>query len=158
MATEIERKFLVTGENWPKSKFTNLRQGYLNRDPKRTVRVRIAEDRCILTIKGSITGFSRPEFEYEIPSEEAEGLLEICDGPLIEKKRYLVQVNGLTWEVDEFLGANQGLVLAELELDSEDQEFEIPDWIGSEVTDDGRYYNSNLVTNPYRSWGNQIPN
>lgn len=152
MATEIERKFLVTGEAWRAAPPIAISQGYLNRDPHRTVRVRIAGDRAVLTIKGLSVGASRPEFEYPIPLEDAKALLAICDGPIVEKHRHCVRHAGLTWEVDEFLGDNAGLVVAEVELDAEDQPIEFPGWVGAEVTDDPRYLNSNLATTPYRRW------
>lgn len=152
MATEIERKFLVTGNTWRTGNPTPFRQGYLNRDKERTVRVRIAGTHAFLTIKGPSIGASRAEFEYEIPVTDAEQLLLLCDGPLIEKTRYLVQHHGMTWEVDEFHGANAGLVVAEIELQSEMQGFSKPEWVNTEVTNDKRYYNSNLATNPYKNW------
>lgn len=152
MGTEIERKFLVSGSAWRKPDPTYFCQGYLNRDKHRTVRVRIAGSCGILTIKGLTTGSLRPEFEYEIPIDDAKELLALCDGPIVEKYRHIVEDGGLKWDVDEFLGDNKGLVIAEVELESEDQVFEIPDWAGIEVTDDSRYFNSNLAMNPYNSW------
>lgn len=152
MATEIERKFLVVDDDWRKGPGIEYRQGYLNRDKERTVRVRIAGDKAFLTIKGISIGASRAEFEYAIPLADAAQLLLICDGPLIEKTRYIVQHAGMTWEVDEFHGANDGLIVAEIELQSENQTFEKPAWVGREVTDDKRYYNSNLSIQPYANW------
>ena len=152
MATEIERKFLVTGNQWRQTDGIQYCQGYLNRDKGRTVRVRVAGEQGFLTIKGVTTGASRAEFEYEIPLADAEELLKLCDGPIIRKVRRLVVYEGFTWEVDEFLGENAGLVIAEIELESEDQQFERPEWVGEEVTDDPRYYNSNLSVNPYGRW------
>jgi CYTH domain-containing protein len=152
MGTEIERKFLVQGEAWRSSPATYLCQGYLNRDKQRTVRVRIAGELGYLTIKGQTQGATRSEFEYSIPFADARQMLAMCDGPVVEKRRYVVDVHGLTWEVDEFLGDNAGLIIAEVELESEDQEVELPDWVGLEVTDDPRYYNSNLATHPYKAW------
>lgn len=152
MATEIERKFLVTGEDWRTANGIAYRQGYLNRDKERTVRVRIANNKAFLTIKGISTGATRAEFEYEIPVADAEQLLLICDGPLIEKTRYLVQHAGMKWEVDEFHGENDGLIVAEIELESENQLFEKPIWAGREVTDDKRYFNSSLAVQPYTRW------
>jgi adenylate cyclase len=150
---EIERKFLVVGTDWRQGQGTRFQQGYLNRDKERTVRVRLAGDRAFLTIKGRATGVVRAEFEYAIPVNDAEQLLKLCDGPLIEKFRYLVVHEGSTWEVDEFLGDNAGLVVAEIELQSEDQAFARPPWLGREVTGDPRYFNSSLAVNPYRAWG-----
>ena len=153
MAVEIERKFLVTGEGWRASGGgVRLSQGYLNRDKARTVRVRRAGSQAFLTIKGATQGATRAEFEYEIPLADAEQLLALCDGPVVEKHRHVVEHGGVTWEVDEFLGANAGLVVAEIELRSEDQAFERPPWLGAEVTHDARYFNSNLAAHPYAAW------
>ena len=152
MSTEIERKFLVTGDAWRAAEPTRYRQGYLNRDKQRTVRVRMAGARATLTVKGITHGASRAEFEYQIPVEDAQALLTMCDGPLLEKNRYRIEHAGITWEVDEFLGQNAPLIVAEVELESESQQFDLPDWIGEEVTGDARYYNVNLATAPYRSW------
>ncbi len=152
MAVEIERKFLVKGTQWRQGAGVRLSQGYLNRDQERTVRVRIAGDKSFLTIKGVTRGTSRAEFEYAIPVADAEQLLELSDGPIIQKTRYIVVHDGLTWEVDEFQGDNAGLVVAEVELTSEDQAFTRPPWLGSEVTHDPRYYNSSLAAHPYSQW------
>lgn len=152
MAIEIERKFLVCGDAWRAAPAEYLCQGYLNRNKARTVRVRVAGERAYLTIKGATKGFSRTEFEYEIPLADAQQLLELCDGAPIEKYRRKIYVAGLLWEVDEFLGENQGLVVAEIELESEDQHFAKPDWVGTEVTADARYYNSNLSEQPFSRW------
>ncbi|NND99564.1 MAG: CYTH domain-containing protein [Pirellulaceae bacterium] len=152
MATEIERKFLVTGTAWQSSTPTYYCQGYLNRDKDRTVRVRIAGDQGVLTVKGLTTGASRPEFEYLIPLEDAKEMLALCDGPIVEKNRRVFRHAELDWEIDEFLGMNQGLVVAEVELESEQQQIELPDWVGDEVTDDPRYFNSNLSNKPYQDW------
>lgn len=152
MSTEIERKFLVRGTDWRQGAPVRLRQGYLNRDKERTVRVRIAGSRAYLTIKGLTRGVSRPEFEYEIPLQDGEALLTLCDGLPLEKDRYTLQHAGATWEVDEFLGANAGLAIAEIELNDERQEFERPGWLSTEVTDDPRYFNSSLIAAPYRTW------
>lgn len=152
MAIEIERKFLVVGDAWRQGAGTRYSQGYLNRDKHRTVRVRVAGEQAFLTIKGATQGASRVEFEYEIPLQEAESLLLLCDGPLIQKTRYLHHLGGFTWEVDEFFGDNAGLVVAEIELTSEDQAFERPDWVGDEVTHDPRYFNANLVLHPFSTW------
>ena len=152
MATEIERKFLVIGTQWRCGPGQTLVQGYLNRDPHRTVRVRIAGAQAYITFKGISHGAMRAEFEYEIPKADAEQLLTMCEGPLIDKVRHRVPHAGLVWDVDEFRGANAGLVLAEIELDSVDQPFERPTWIGEEVTHDRRYFNSNLAAQPYNTW------
>lgn len=154
MAIEIERKFLVKGDAWRSLAVGVLyRQGYISRGNGRTVRVRQAGDRAYLTIKGRAIGLSRSEFEYEIPVDDAEIMLTtLCDQPLIEKKRYRIKIGDLIWEVDEFLGENQGLVLAEVELEQAEQTITLPDWIGAEVSGDPRYYNSNLVTHPFTRW------
>ncbi len=152
MPTEIERKFLVRSHAWKSGKGTRLAQGYLSREPGRTVRVRVAEDHAYLTIKGRMVGISRPEFEYEIPVADAEQLLRLCDGLVVEKTRFLVTHAGTTWEVDEFHGANTGLVVAEVELDTEDEIFERPPWLGEEVTSDLRYTNSALASRPFTQW------
>jgi len=152
MGKEIERKFRVIKDTWRNVKGTRYRQGYLNSAKERNVRVRTMEDKAYLTIKGIAIGASRMEFEYEIPLRDADELLEICEKPLIEKTRYKVQEGGFVWEVDEFLRENQGLIVAEVELESEDQEFPKPDWVGEEVTGDPRYFNSNLIKNPYTNW------
>jgi adenylate cyclase len=154
MGVEIERKFLLRGEGWRAlGTPTLLRQGYLNADPARTVRVRIEGDAGLLTIKSKNTGATRGEWEYPIPLQEAEELLDtLCERPLVEKYRRRIEHAGFTWEVDEFLGANAGLVVAEIELPSEDAAFDKPDWIGPEVTGDKRYYNSSLIRFPFSQW------
>ena len=152
MGKEIERKFLVKGFTWREVKGAMIRQGYLNSAKERNVRVRIIEDKAYLTIKGIAVGASRLEFEYEVPLKDAAELLEICEKPLIEKRRYRVLEGGLIWEVDEFFGENEGLIVAEVELESEDQAFHKPDWVGEEVTGDTHYFNSNLIRNPYTNW------
>ncbi len=113
----------------------------------------MASDKAFLTIKGKTTGASRPEFEYEIPLDDAEQLLKPCEGPVIQKMRHVVVIKDITWEVDEFMGDNAGLIIAEVELEREDQPFEHPSWLGKEVTYDPRYYNANLVSIPYSAWG-----
>jgi len=154
MGTEIERKFLLTGDDWKAlAKGIHYRQGYLNSQKERTVRVRIIDDKGFLTIKGISVGATRMEYEYEIPVEDANVLLdELCEKPLIEKNRSKIDFAGFIWEVDEFFGENEGLVIAEIELESEDQQFDKPSWIGDEVTGDSRYFNSNLIKHPYNSW------
>ena len=153
MGTEIERKFLVKNDRWRgKGPATDYRQGYLTSDPRRTVRVRIAGDRAWLTIKSKPVGAVRSEFEYEIPPADAEQLLTLCDEPLIEKTRHRIDHHGRLWEVDEFHGANAGLVVVECELEHEDEAIDPPDWLGREVTGDERYYNASLIASPYTSW------
>ena len=152
MGTEIERKFLVVGDDWRAAPGVPYAQGYLNRDKQRTVRVRIVESRAWLTIRGANAGATRAEFEYPIPLADAEQLLALCDGPLVRKLRRVVVHAGATWEIDEFQGDNAGLVVAEIELASEDEAFEAPPWLGAEVTHDARYFNSNLATAPLRTW------
>lgn len=154
MSLEIERKFLVCGSAWKAlGQAVTLRQGYLSSHPDRTVRVRIEGERGTLTIKGRSQGATRGEWEYSIPLVDAAAMLDtLCERPLIEKTRTRVEHAGMVWEVDEFAGDNLGLIVAEIELASEDQVFEKPDWIGEEVTQDVRYYNSNLIKRPYTSW------
>ena len=153
MATEIERKFLVVSDEWKQhSAGTPYHQGYLSRDPDRTVRVRVAGESAYLTIEGRTHGLSRQEFEYPIPALDALALLAICDGPLIEKTRYVVEHRGHRWEIDEFSGDNSGLVLAEVELLEVNEAVDLPPWVGREVSDDPRYYNSNLAVNPFCRW------
>jgi len=156
MATEIERKFLVINDEWRSAPAIYFCQGYLNRSKERTVRVRVAGAQGFLTIKGKSTGASRAEFEYEIPLVDAQQLLALCEGPLIEKYRRNISFAGMVWEVDEFLGANKGLVVAEIELTFEGQPFVRPGWIGEEVTQDPRYYNSNLSINPFNCWAGSV--
>lgn len=156
MGREIERKFLVRNDNWRAEAGHGVpyRQGYLSTEPKHSVRVRIAAERAFLTIKGPSSGAARDEFEYPIPVGDAAELLDrLCVQPLIEKTRYVVHHAGLKWEIDEFRGANQGLIVAELELKTADQEFAKPDWAAEEVTGDPRYYNLHLVKHPYSEWG-----
>jgi CYTH domain-containing protein len=130
-----------------------MRQGYLVADAVRTVRVRIEGERAVITIKGKSTGASRGEWEYEIPVADATELLDgLCEQPQVEKIRHRIEHAGHTWEVDEFLGLNAGLVVAEIELDAEDEAFEKPDWIGQEVTGEKRYYNASLIRMPYSQW------
>ena len=154
MAKEIERKYLVKNNAWKKmANGTSYRQGYLSTAKERTVRVRLIGNKGYLTIKGITVGATRVEYEYDIPVNDASDMLaKLCEQPLIEKNRYKIEYAGLTWEVDEFFGENEGLVIAEVELESEDQKIEFPEWIGEEVTTDLRYFNSNLTKNPYRKW------
>jgi CYTH domain-containing protein len=149
MGTEIERKFLVTDPSIVDGLIgVVFRQGYLSRDPARTVRIRRQGERGVITIKGAMSGASRSEWEYEIPLVDADAMLAICEGPLLDKTRYLIDVAGRTWEVDVFAGPNDGLVMAEVELDAEDAVVELPAWAGLEVTADGRYYNASLSRHP----------
>ena len=152
MGIEIERKFLVLGEAWKQVPGHYLCQAYLSLDPARTVRVRIADQQAWLTIKGKSAGAARAEFEYAIPLIDAQQLLLLCLGSRIEKIRRVIAHAGLVWEVDEFLGENAPLVVAEVELDREDQAISKPDWVGAEVTQDPRYVNSQLVGRPFSSW------
>lgn len=155
MGIEIERKFLVSSDDWRDlAEGIDYRQGYLSTVKERTVRVRTIRDRGYVTVKGISIGASRSEYEYEIPVEDAHEMLDaLCERPLIEKRRYKIPQGPVTWEVDEFFGDNRGLILAEVELESADQPLELPDWIGDEVTGDPRYFNANLIAHPYSSWG-----
>jgi len=153
MAIEIERKYLVKSGEWRESAIpVQYAQGYLVADEVRTVRVRIAGNSGFLTIKGKSEGMSRKEFEYEIPLPDARELLLLSKIPIVEKKRHRIEWKGKTWEVDVFEGRNEGLILAEIELKSEDERFSVPPWIGEEVTGDLRYFNSYLSQNPYQEW------
>jgi len=154
MAIEIERKFLVKGDKWRTlGQGTLYRQGYISTHNLTTVRVRLVGDQGYLTIKGKTENFSRVEYEYPIPGSDAQEMLEtLCDRPLIEKTRYRIEDKGLVWEVDEFIGENEGLIFAEVELTQENQDVELPDWIGQEVTGDPNYYNANLVRHPFSQW------
>lgn len=154
MAKEIERKFLLVGDAWRSlAQGTHYRQGYLNSAKERTVRIRTIDDKAYLTIKGITVSATRVEYEYEIPHADCQEMLDnLAEKPIIEKKRYKIPYGGLTWEVDEFFGVNAGLVVAEVELTSEEQQFDKPLWVGEEVTNDPRYFNSNLVKNPYTTW------
>ncbi|MCD7976418.1 MAG: CYTH domain-containing protein [Tannerellaceae bacterium] len=153
---EIERKFLVKGDFYPfVTASKRLVQGYICSDPRRTVRIRISGEEGYITIKGMSDekGLSRFEFEQQIPLTDAEALLQLCDPGIIDKIRHYIPAgNGRQWEIDVFHGENQGLVIAELELGSEEEEFEKPFWLGKEVTGDKRYYNAMLSRNPYQSW------
>ncbi|MBW2389281.1 MAG: CYTH domain-containing protein [Deltaproteobacteria bacterium] len=148
---EIERKFLVTGDAWQRgARAISIRQGYLARSADCVVRVRIADRAATLTIKGRAHGLTTPEFEYPIPTDHALPLLELCQAAIIEKTRYRVDHEGHSWEVDVFSGANAGLVLAEIELETEDEAFARPAWLGVEVTHDHRFKNSQLCVKPFR--------
>lgn len=155
MAQEIERKFLVDGDFKPYSfKTIRIVQGYLSSVPERTVRIRVKETKGFLTVKGKTddSGVSRYEWEKEIPVDEAKELLKLCEPGVIDKSRYLVKVGAHVFEVDEFYGENEGLVIAEIELKSGDEPFEKPEWLGKEVTGDACYYNASLIKSPYKSW------
>lgn len=155
MEQEIERKFKVKNYDYRKNASPTIyKQGYLCIDADRTVRVRIAGEKGYITIKGKSSGCSRSEYEYPIPREEALELLEnLCHKPLIEKVRYrYTEQDGKTWEIDEFSGDNEGLIVAEIELNDENESFVLPEWVGEEVTGDLRYYNSRLTLHPYREW------
>ena len=153
MGVEIERKFLLKGEDWRAlGEPLLLRQGYLSSNPARVVRVRVEGDQAYMTVKSKSVGATRGEWEYPIPLSDANELLALCEPPLVEKFRRKIAFAGNVWEVDEFLGANAGLVVAEIELGSENQPFERPDWIGAEVTHDARYFNSALARHPYSAW------
>lgn len=153
MAQEIERKYLVNGESWKQlASGTVYRQGYIYTVNRKTVRVRVIDQQGYLTIKGPSKGTVRSEFEYPIPLADAEEMLDtLCDRPLIEKIRYKIPQGDLVWEVDEFLGDNAGLVVAEVELNDPNQEISLPDWIDRQVTDP-KYFNSNLARHPYKDW------
>ena len=154
MGKEIERKYLVNLSTWtPQNEGTHFKQGYLNSQKERVVRVRIEGTKAKLTIKGVTTGVTRSEFEYEIPVDEAAILLDnLCEQPLIDKHRHKETHGGKVWEIDVFHGLNEGLVVAEIELSSEDEQIELPAWAIKEVSSDPRYFNSNLLKAPYSTW------
>ena len=154
MAKEIERKFLVANDSW-RSQATGkpYSQGYISTtEPGQTVRVRIVEAQGYLTLKGPTKGITRTEFEYPIPVEEAQEILKTMCGAVIKKIRYRLPIGSLVWEIDEFRGENAGLIVAEVELASETQKIDRPDWLGKEVSDDSRYYNASLSSQPYSTW------
>lgn len=154
---EIERKFLVDSSKWkPADEGTQITQAYLGLDPSPTVRVRIAGDKAFITIKGRSKSISRPEFEYEIPVEDARELLKLAISEPVEKTRYEIWYQGMLWEVDVFAGKNKGLVMAEIELEAEDQQIAFPEWILQEVSADGRFYNSYLSGHPFQEWKNGL--
>ena len=150
MGIEIEHKYLVKDDSYKRLSDNNstIRQGFLSRDPERTVRVRVRDDQGFITIKGKGDGAAHPEFEYEIPLDDAMRLMSLCEPPVIEKTRYIVMHDGNRWEVDEFHGSLEGLVIAELEVPSEDYRFSLPPFVGREVTGNPKYYNSQLGINP----------
>ncbi|MBN2279560.1 MAG: CYTH domain-containing protein [Candidatus Marinimicrobia bacterium] len=152
MGIEIERKFLVTSRNFENlARAKRILQGYLCNDPEKTVRVRIHEKKAYLTVKSKVVNLSRLEFEYEISVKDAEKMMTLCPH-IIEKERYEIFHKNHRWEVDKFLGENEGLLLAEIELVTPEEKFEKPDWIGEEVSLDERYFNSFLAENPYKNW------
>ena len=155
---EIERKFLVKNDGWRgRAEGVLFRQGYIARTQDRTVRVRVAGETGMLTIKYRGEGLARSEFEYRIPLEEAQALLDGLDtGEVVEKMRFTFEENGSVWEVDEFMGANEGLIVAEIELESEDQDFVRPDWLGAEVSKLSRYLNVELSKLPYTAWNSSM--
>ena len=157
MATETERKFLLKNDSWRKAAVSCslIRQAYAHfqGNPRLTLRIRLMEEQAFLTLKGPVCGCSRSEFEYPIPRQDAEELLEeFCEAGQIEKYRYRIPMGEHVWEIDEFLGPNAGLIVAEVELNSPEEEFERPEWLGREVTGEIRFYNSRLLTCPYRDW------
>jgi len=155
MGLEIERKFLLKNDGWRVCAHhcERFRQGYLNNEIYCSVRVRTSDDHAWLNIKGLTIGAKRQEFEYEIPLVDAHEMLDtLSRKPVIEKVRYFVKVGGHVWEIDEFEGDNEGLIVAEIELSHQDETFEVPDWIGEEVTHDLRYYNTELAQHPFNSW------
>lgn len=155
MGQEIERKFLLVDESWRSAADQGLlvRQGYLSFDKECTVRVRLMGEAGFLTVKGQARDLVRPEFEYEIPVKDAEMMLSaLCRGPLVEKRRYLLRYDGHVWEIDEFHGANAGLVVAEIELDDANESFARPPWLGTEVSSEARYLNASLARAPFSTW------
>jgi len=152
MGVEIERKYLVAGDGWKSVSPVILSQGYLNTDKARTVRVRTTGSDAFLTIKGITSSISRPEYEYAIPIDDARELLALCSDSIIQKNRYVLPIGDVVWEIDEFLGDNEGLIIAEAELISETQIIELPEWIGKEVSGETRYYNSSLASMPFKHW------
>jgi adenylate cyclase len=154
MAKEIERKFLIDlAILGPMEGGASIKQGYISTSDKTVVRVRVVSAEAYLTLKGENIGLTRTEFEYPIPVSDANEIIsELCNGPIIEKTRYLLKYSKHTWEVDIFHGENHGLVIAEIELTSENEEFDLPPWLGEEVSDDIKYFNSNLLENPFKNW------
>ncbi|MBX3650114.1 MAG: CYTH domain-containing protein [Burkholderiales bacterium] len=154
MGTEIERKFLVRGDAWRAlAAGVHYRQGYLNSAKERTVRIRTVGEKAFLTVKGISVGATRAEYEYPIPTDDCNAMLDtLAEKPLIEKTRYKIRHGSHLWEIDEFAGDNHGLIVAEIELQHEDEAFDTPAWIGDEVTGDPRYFNSNLIKHPFTNW------
>ncbi len=154
MGIEIERKFLVEGDGWMADAGEGLvcRQGYLDSGKGTTIRVRMIGEQAFLTIKGATSGITCSEFEYEIPVPDASEMLTLCGEDIVEKHRYLIKHAGMLWELDVFSGANAGLVMAEIELETEDQSFDFPEWVGPEVSADPRYRNGHLARHPFSEW------
>ena len=155
MGVEIERKFLIDFSFFDEQDFDSkleIRQGYILNSVEKVVRVRVSDDKCYLTIKGENSGMSRPEFEYEIPRYEAEQMIDTMCSTIIEKTRNIFFVHGDKWEIDVFRGDNDGLIVAEVEIPSEDYHLRLPKWVIKEVTDDVRYYNNSLISCPYKDW------
>ena len=154
MGVEIEKKFLLKNEDWKTqcTKGVKIKQGYLNSHTERTVRVRLSDGKGKITIKGKTENITRKEFEYQIPYKEALSLIQLCETPIIEKTRFKIKQENLTWEIDQFGGENIGLIIAEVELESENQILTLPSWVGQEVSQDSKYYNSSLLTYPYKNW------
>ncbi len=155
MAIEIERKFLIRNDTWKLATKTSIdiKQGYLSLEENCTVRVRCTNNQAFLTIKGKTSGISRKEFEYVIPREEADEILNsMCVGYIISKTRHIIEFSGHRWEIDEFFGDNSGLVLAEIELQAEEEAFNKPSWLGEEVSTDPKYFNANLIKTPFLKW------
>jgi adenylate cyclase len=155
MGVEIERKFLVDHDRWKqlqKPQGLIIRQGYMLKDAAKTIRIRVKDDLSYITIKGKTEGISRSEYEYAIPLKDGNELLAAFCDAVVDKVRYCINFAGKLWEVDVFNGDNEGLIVAEIELDHDQEAFELPDWVATEVTDDSRYYNSNLSVNPYKNW------
>jgi adenylate cyclase len=157
MAIEIEHKFLLANEDWRQhtQKSVRYKQGYLSSQPTSSIRVRISNRQAWLNIKSATIGTQRLEFEYEIPMPDAEEIINTLCGKLIEKIRHFITHDHNIWEIDEFEGDNQGLIVAEIELAEVGQKFTKPDWLGAEVTHDLRFYNNNLAINPYKNWRNK---
>ena len=156
MGVEIEKKFLVDHDQWDKVNKpagTHYRQGYLLSNEKQTIRVRVSETKGYINMKSAMSSLSRKEFEYEIPLEDGLEILDLFAKNGTEKVRYRIPYAGKTWEVDVFRGDNAGLIVAELEMESEDEQIDLPDWVTKEVTDDDRYANSSLAKHPFREWG-----
>ena len=155
MGLEIERKYLVKKEAWSKAdkgEGSVCKQSYLSLDPDKTIRVRVIDSKAYITIKGKTKNLTRSEFEYEIPKDEGEALIKEFGEGVIHKVRYHIPMGKYTWEVDEFLGDNEGLLVAEIELSSETETFDKPNWIGEEISLDTRYYNVCLMQNPFKNW------
>jgi CYTH domain-containing protein len=154
MGLEIERKFLLKNDNWKTlvKEEISIKQGYLNSEKERTVRVRSYGNKGLITIKGKNKNLTRKEFEYEIPLTDALQMLNLAEQPIIEKTRFIATNKTHTWEIDVFEGVNNGLIVAEIELESETEQFDIPEWIGKEVSTDPKYYNASLIKHPFKDW------